>query len=191
VSQIAFALLGILAIGEFLLFGAVAEAFRDIAQLRRETGVIDELHAVDLGEAFDRQPSSFGLDPSLDCASEALVLFVDTRCQTCQLIVRSLNGALPLGTSLILFAESDERGIHWLDSNGFVTDRLCELPVRVATPEDPNPLGVDITPLAVLVQNGKIARALAVPSTRRFYSLVPDPHRLNARPTISEVTLDV
>ncbi|MER3410688.1 MAG: hypothetical protein C4306_11565 [Thermoleophilia bacterium] len=177
-SEIALAILALLAIGEFLLFGAVAESFRDIDQLRRVTGAMDELQPVDLGDAVGGQPSAFGLDPFLDEAGKGLALFVDSRCSTCQRIVRSLNGRLPAGTSLVLFADTEDQGVRWLTSSGFDAERLRDLPVRIVTSADMSPLGIDVTPLAVEVENGRIARAFAVPSTRRFYALVPDVHGL-------------
>ncbi|RDI74895.1 hypothetical protein Gocc_1784 [Gaiella occulta] len=186
-SSIVVAIIALLAVGEFLLFGALAETYRDIAQIRSETGVIDQLQPVDLGDGLDGRPSAFGLDPSLDTASKGLALFVDSRCGTCQLIVRSLNGGLPLGTSLILFAETERKGIQWFEDNGFDYEGLSDLPVTIATPGDPNPLGVDVTPLAVEVVHGKIARAFAVPSIRRFYALIPAPHQLQAPATRPEV----
>ncbi|MDP9258125.1 MAG: hypothetical protein M3Q31_16465 [Actinomycetota bacterium] len=177
-SVLALAVIALLAAGEFLLFGALTEAYRDIAQLRHDTGTIDRLTPVDLGPALNGLPSAYGLDPSLDAASKALALFVDRKCGTCKIILRSLNGSLPLGVVLTMFADSHDEGEEWLSVNGFGHDRLAELPISIVTPGWSNPLGIDVTPLAIEIEHGRIARASTVPSARRFYSLVPSPYQL-------------
>jgi hypothetical protein len=178
-SSLVLGALAFLLVGEFLLFAALAESYRDIAQLRHETGMTDRLGAVELGEAVDATPSAYGLNVALDHASKAIALFVDTRCGTCKLIVESLNGALPLGTDLTLFAESESAGFEWLGANGFEPARVDALPISIVTPGWSNPLGVDVTPLVIEIEQGKIARAFTIPSVRRFYSLIPNtPYRL-------------
>jgi hypothetical protein len=177
-STTALTVIALLLVGEFLLFGALAEAYRDIAQLREATGTVDRLTAVDLGEAYNGLPSAYGLDPSLDLASRALVLFIDKRCGTCKIILSSLNGTLPLGVVLMLFADSEDEGREWLVVNGFAPERLTALPITIVTPTWSNGLRVDVTPLAIEIEHGRIARASTVPSARRFYGLIPSTYQL-------------
>lgn len=72
-ETVLFVIVAVLAIGEFLLFGALAEAYRDIAQLREHSGITDNPAPVDLADARDKLPSSLGLHPDLDATARAIV----------------------------------------------------------------------------------------------------------------------
>lgn len=165
------ACVGLLTIGEFLLFGALAEAYRDIAQLRELSGMTDRLMPADLGEAYAGRPSEYGLDETLDHIHDGLALFVDTRCGTCRAIVESMKGAVPSGVSMMIMARSPEDAIEWLQARGF--DLVAaDGRIRILQDDDPNPLNVHVTPLAVRIEDGRIARADNIPSVRRFHGLV-------------------
>lgn len=188
-TNLVLGLLLILAVGEFLLFGALAEAYRDITQLRNETGIVDEAQPVDVGVGLGGQPSAYGLHPSLDTAAKGLALFVNRRCGTCQSLVRSLNGGLPRGVTLIVVDDDADAAFSWLEQNGFDMYRTPDLPISAATADDPNPLGIDVTPLAVEIEHGRIVGAFTIPSVRRFYSRVPAPHVLISESHHTEVVV--
>ena len=56
-ASILFAVIAVLAVGEVRLFGALAEAYRDIRQIREHANVIDKSTPVDLGQAYNQVPS--------------------------------------------------------------------------------------------------------------------------------------
>src|SRR5260370_8147931 len=72
----------ILAIGEFLLFGALAEAYRDIRQIREASGALDKPMPVDLGHLVGRAPRTCGLDANLDSTLRPVALFLSNPCNT-------------------------------------------------------------------------------------------------------------
>jgi hypothetical protein len=167
-------MVAVLAIGEFLLFGALAEAYRDVRQLREFSGALDDSMPVDLGEARDTAPSSNGLSTDLDFAVRAVVVFLDSHCGTCKLIVDSLNGGIPKGIWLVAVAESVEAAHDWLAASGIKPSSPAMDRVTVMLPgEVEQKFGIRITPLAIEIENGRLTRARTVPSIRRFYALVP------------------
>jgi hypothetical protein len=107
-TSILFAVIAVLAVGEFLLFGALAEAYRDIRQIREYANVVDKSTPVGLGQAYNQVPSRVGLHPDLDSAARAVVVYVDKRCGTCRMIVSSLNGGVPRGVWLVVIAENTQ-----------------------------------------------------------------------------------
>lgn len=164
----------VLAIGEFLLFGALTEAYRDIRQLREFAGALDDAVPVDLGEARDAVPSSRGLSADLDSAVRAVVVFLDSHCGTCKMIVDSLNGGIPKGIWLVAVTEPAEAAYEWLAEAGIKEGTAAMERVMVMLPGDVEQnFGIRITPLAIDIENGRLSRARTVPSIRRFYSLVP------------------
>ncbi len=153
VSELAISILisavAILAIGEFLLFGALAEAYRDIRQIREASGLLDTPMPVDLGHLAGRTPSSCGLDSNLDSAVGAVTVFL---------------------------SESVDDAVTWLRDSGIalVEDGLARHRVTVLSRlQVESSFGEVVTPLAVETQNGRLMWAKTVPSVRQFYALVP------------------
>ncbi len=180
VSELAISILisavAILAIGEFLLFGALAEAYRDIRQIREASGLLDTPMPVDLGHLAGRTPSSCGLDSNLDSAVGAVTVFLDKHCNTCNMILRGLNGSIPAGMWLVIISESVDDAVTWLRDSGIalVEDGLARHRVTVLSRlQVESSFGEVVTPLAVETQNGRLMWAKTVPSVRQFYALVP------------------
>jgi hypothetical protein len=164
----------VLAIGEFLLFGALAEAYRSIRQIRESSGLLDTPVPVDLGTALHRPPSELGLPPELDSAVHAVVVYLDKRCSTCNVIVDSLSGGLPKGMWLILIAPSTAEALSWFDEVGARQGGdAARRVVAMSADEVQRHLGALVTPLAIEIEGGRLTRARTVPSTRQFYALVP------------------
>ncbi len=179
----------ILAAGEFLLFGALAEAYRDIHQIREKAGIIDKSSPVDLGRAQGQLPSMTGLPAALDSAASAVAVYVDKRCGTCNMIVGSLNGGIPRGMWLVVVAENEHEAFDWLSKSAAIfpgSDAAQRIIVRSAADVEKY-LGEVFTPLAIEIENGRLARARAVPSIRQFYSMVPTVVSL-APPIVQEVS---
>jgi hypothetical protein len=185
-SPLVLAIIAVLAVGEFLLFGALAEAYRDIRQLREQTGALDVAMPIDLGAARGAVPSRFGLHEELDSAVRAVVIFLESRCGTCRLIVNSLNGGIPKGMWLVVIAESPAAAIEWLTGAGFEESTLESDRVMVVSAEDMDQhLGVTVTPMALEIEHGQLVRAKSIPSVRQFYNTVPTTFRL-APATLNE-----
>jgi hypothetical protein len=164
----------LLAVGEFLLFGALAEAYRSLRQIRENAGILDDPIAVELGAVQNKLASTCGLAPELDSAARAVVVYLDKRCGTCHMILESLGGGLPRGIWLVLVADSVEEGRSWIAETGL--NRRDDLERRVmlmSTEEVENHLGTVLTPLAIDVENGRLTRGRTVPSIRQFYAMVP------------------
>jgi hypothetical protein len=173
-TPVLFTIAALLAVGEFLLFGALAEAYRDIKQIREVSGLIDRPVPVDLGPAREKAPSSLGLHPELDSAVRAVAVYLDSRCGTCRTIVSSINGGIPEGIWLVIVAESAEKAFAWLSGGGLTEGSPAARRVTVMTPEEAEQhLGVVATPLAIDIEHGRLVRARIVPSVRQFYALVP------------------
>jgi hypothetical protein len=174
--------ISLLAIGEFLLFGALAEAYRNLRQIRESTGLLDTPAPVDLGANRHRSPSECGLPPELDSAVHAVVVYLDKRCGTCNMIVDSLSGGLPRGMWLVLIAPSAAEALSWLSEYGAGQDGdAVRRVVATSADEVERHLGAVVTPLAIEVEGGRLRRAMTVPSTRQFYALVPTTLTLSPR----------
>jgi hypothetical protein len=181
-TSLVFALLAVLAVGEFLLFGALAEAYRDIRQLREFAGMIDRNAPVDLGPVAGRPPSDLGLDPVLDSAAHNVVVYLNDRCGTCRGIVSSLRGDIPAGMWLLVIADSPDDAMQWLGTGGIMPDSPAAARVMTANPtETEQRLGMLVTPLAVVVEHGRMARAMTIPSVRQFYALAPNTKSITPR----------
>jgi len=185
-SPLVLVLIIALGVGQFLLFGALAEAYRDIRQLREQTGALDRVMPIDLGTAHGGTPSRFGLHPDLDSAVRAVVIYLENRCGTCRLIVDSLNGGIPRGMWLVVVTESRAAALEWLTGAGFGESILESGRVMAVPAQDIDQhLGITVTPMALEIENGRLVRATSIPSVRQFYNAVPTTISL-APPTLNQ-----
>lgn len=175
VTSILFAIIAVLAVGEFLLFGALAEAYRDIRQIREHADIIDRASPVELGRAYNQAPSKIGLRAELDSAARAVVVYIDRRCGTCQMIAGSLNGGIPRGVWLAVVAESADEAFEWLAEAAAISaeSEPGHRIMAISADEVERHLGQVPTPLAIEIDNGRVVRAKGIPSVRQFYSLIP------------------
>jgi hypothetical protein len=175
-TSLLLAALAVLAIGEFLLFGALAEAYRDIRQIREASGLLDSPMPVDLAHVAGSKPSNCGLDPALDSAVGAVTVFLDKLCNTCNMILRGLEGHIPAGMWFAVVSDSVDDAVSWLQDSGIAVarDDLSRHRVMVLSQDQAQRnLGEIVTPLAVEIENGRLTRARTVPSVRQFYALIP------------------
>lgn len=174
VTSILFVIVAVLAIGEFLLFGALAEAYRSIRQLTDHPAAAGRYVPVDLGDALGKAPSSVGMPAELDAAVSAFIVYIANRCGTCRTIVSSLSGGLPPGVWLAVIAESPAEAFAWLGEGGISEDSPATQRIAVVTSAViEEHFGRHITPLAIEIENGRLVRAKTVGSVKQFYSLVP------------------
>jgi hypothetical protein len=175
-TSLLLAAVSVLAVGEFLLFGALAEAYRDIRQLRDASGVVDSPTPVELGHVMGSKPSDCGLDPALDAAVGAVTVFLERRCSTCDMILRSLNGHIPAGMWLALVTDSADDAVAWLRGSGMAVEKddLVRERIMIFSPAQvQRNIGDIMTPLAMEIEHGRLLRAKTVPSVRQFYALIP------------------
>jgi hypothetical protein len=127
----------------------------------------------------DQSPSILGLHPGLDSAVQAVAVYLDRRCGTCQSIVRSLNGGIPEGIWLVIIDESVDEAFTWLGDAGLEKGSPAASRVMITSPDAvEQQLGGVATPLAIEIEHGRLTRAKIITSVRQFYGLVPAPRTL-------------
>ncbi|ACU74552.1 hypothetical protein Caci_5694 [Catenulispora acidiphila DSM 44928] len=166
-TTVVYAIIALLGVVVFLLFGAQIELFRTVEQIRDYAGLIDRPEPVSLGAAVGTAPSDYGLPAYLDSAHRAVVLFLSDKCATCRSIAAALDGALPRGVVVVIDAgpngTPDLTLAFQLDPERTVVDAGRTIM---------DALGLNITPLGVVVQDGRLVRASTLPSTRQLYTLI-------------------
>jgi hypothetical protein len=174
----------VLAAGECLLLGALAEAYRDIAQLREHVGAVDASEPIDVTALRGACATDLGLAAEVETVPSALAIFLDRRCVTCAAILRSLDGAPPLNVWVTAMAGTEAEAIEWLESEGVSSAAIESGRIRPALFSDVVArVGVTVTPFAIRLENGLVVEGMAIPSVRRFYALIPNPERIRAIPT--------
>ncbi|MDQ3151409.1 MAG: hypothetical protein M3R63_06740 [Actinomycetota bacterium] len=160
--------LAVLTIVVLVLLSAQVEMYRNLEQLRIQSGLIDRAVPVDLGESKGRQPSSFGLPSHLDLEVSALVLFLSDKCAACRSIVAGLGGTVPSEVFLVI-----DPGVAGRDSELTVgippgeTTALVDWESSIASA-----VGITATPTGVIVANGRVSHAATLPSTREFFAML-------------------
>jgi hypothetical protein len=164
-----------LAAGVSLLFGAQVEMFRDLQQLRDYAGLLDRPVPLELGDAAGRHPSAVGLPKSLDSALTAVVLLLSDKCATCRSLAQGLQGPMPRGLFVVVdpvYGSEDglrlgydlEPSLTLIDADRAVSQQL----------------DLEVTPAAVIVEDGVMVRAVTVPSTRQLHALLEAVNPLKA-----------
>jgi len=160
-------LVGLLAALLFLMLGAQVEMFRDVQQLREYAGLIDRPAPVGLGAAAGGRPSGFGLPDALDAALGAVVVVLSDKCATCRSIAAALDGSMPPDLTVVInpggVPYPDLVTTYRLDAQRTLIDHDEAIAGR---------LGLKITPVGIVIENGRLARATTLPSTRQLYHLL-------------------
>jgi hypothetical protein len=180
VIVVLYVLVGLLSLTAFLFAGALVEMFRSLEQIREYSGLIDRPSPIDLGARVGRQPGEFGLPQALDSTPQAVVLFLSDKCATCRTIASALDGAIPRGVVVVLESGAAEVPDGIAATYRFDPARTVVDPDRGITKR----LGMNITPAAIVVEDGRIARATSIPSTRQLYALLESNKVLTVNTTI-------
>ncbi|MEV0590606.1 hypothetical protein [Nonomuraea cavernae] len=151
----------------FLLLGSQVEMYRTIEQLREYSGLIDRPVPVAFTRSGER-PSGVGLPAELDAAAQALVLLLSDKCATCRSIVASLDGAVPRDVVLVIEAEDPDQSAGLTMSYDLDPTRT----IIDSTRHIGDALGINTTPVAIVVEEGRFTRATTVPSSRQLYALL-------------------
>ena len=165
----------------FIEFGALVEMFHQLKQVRIYLDMVDRPTPLDLGKASGLAATAVGLPAALDDTKAALVLFLSNRCETCHTIAAAIDGgALPQNLWLVVvpvFEDAEEfvEKFHLRGKRSLIDDG------RTITGR----LGLDITPAAVVVEYGRVARAQTVPTVRQMYAAIPSVHKPTPQPAAS------
>lgn len=178
--MVTFALISVavLALLVFVLFGALLEMYRDVRQLRDVAGILDRPLSVDLGPVLGTAPSSHGLPRALDSAASAVVLFLSERCGTCRSLAAGLGRPLPAGLWVVLEARDASSAAAFLESYGLTAITSDGRLIVDVAGEIAGRIGLETTPVGFRVENGMLANATTVPSSRYLTSILPEPIRL-------------
>lgn len=151
----------ILTLGTVVLLSAQVELHRQMAQLRDIAGLIDRPLPIDLGDAKGIRSKDIGLT-----LTDGLLLFLSDRCSTCRSLAESLDGQVPPELQIIFENPGGRKSTlpsDWdlgpramNDTSGHIAKRL----------------GIEISPAAVVIQEGLLIDARTVPSSRQLNELL-------------------
>ncbi|MEU0568860.1 hypothetical protein ABZ297_26255 [Nonomuraea sp. NPDC005983] len=172
----------LLAVVLFIQISAQVELFQQIKQIRGYLDMEDKPTPVELGTLEGARPSSFGLPAALDEAERAMVLFLSNKCETCHNLASALRGgAVPPSMWVVVVPVSGD-GNEFIAEFGLYSERvLLDEEERIV-----GSIGLDITPVALHVTEGKLTRAHTVPTVRQMYAAAPVPykHNLAGKPSV-------
>jgi hypothetical protein len=162
----------LLAVVAFIQFGALIEMFQQLHQVRRHLDMFDTPGPIDLGVSQGLPPSELGLPAQLDGAEQAVVLFLSDKCKGCFDIAATLAGsALPPGLWVMIVPVTGGDASEFVERYLLRGERIMvDLDELVA-----GRLGLDVTPAALIVKDGRLDAAQTVPSPRQLYAMLPAP----------------
>jgi hypothetical protein len=165
-----------LAAATFIAFGVLVEMFDQLKQVRKYLELVDTPTTLDLADRAGKLPSSVALPSRLDQVHRAVVLFLSNKCETCHTIAESLAGIeLPNGLWVVLVPVTSGKFDDFLKRYPLRGDRLLIDDGQVIAAR----IGLDITPAAVIVEDGRMVRAQTVPTVRQLYvALRAEPKRI-------------
>lgn len=130
---------------------------------------VDRAVPVPLGEAAGNPPSAYGLPADLDERS-SVILFLSPSCPACADLVQAFDRPLPEGLHFVVTAPSAEAAHEWAADAGLPLDR-CTIDAGHGMIRD---IGLGGTPVAAVVDAGRLSYATGVPSARWFSSLLQE-----------------
>lgn len=159
----------LLAVVAFIQFGALIEMFQQLHQVRQHLDMFDTPNPMELGESHGVAPSSIGLPTELD-AGQSVVLFLSNKCKGCFDIAATLaGGALPAGLWVVIVPVTGGDASDFVAQYQLTGERvIVDIDERIS-----GRLGLDITPAALIVNDGRIEVAQTVPSPRQVYAMLP------------------
>jgi hypothetical protein len=150
----------------FVQMGALVELYRQVQQIRVFLDMVDNPESVEL-PAKGRRPGTVGFPAELDTARRAAVLVLSNKCLTCRTLAERIRGdRLPPGLWIMVVPVLG-------DVTAFVAEFELVGP-RVFVDHDQHiseNLGIEMTPVAVVVEDGLLAEAQTVPTVRQMNEL--------------------
>lgn len=171
-------IVGLLAMLLLVQFGALIEMFEQLKQVRSYLDMEDNPHPLDLGDSVGMTPSALGLPATLDDAEAAVVLFLSDKCSTCVTLATELQQAgLPETMWLVVVPVMGD-GARFVATFGLSGDRVLIDPDHAIT----EAIGIDLTPVALLVESGRLSALQTVPTTRQMYAAISEHGSRPGRP---------
>lgn len=172
-------IVGLVAVLMFVLLGAQMELFEQVKQIRKFLDLEDRVTHLDL-ELVGAKPSQVGLPSVLDEVASGVILLLSNKCATCQTLATTMQGGrIPSNTWILVVPVtgdgSDFLGAYDLQGDRVLVDRNELIVGR---------LGINVTPAAIFVQDGRLLRAQTVPSVRHLRTLHPVRQDLVSAPQV-------
>jgi thiol-disulfide isomerase/thioredoxin len=169
----------VLALLVLIELGALSELFKQVQQIR------SHLRLDDLPVAFPLQQtgllaSSSGLPVEIDAEGSAVVLFLSPNCITCrQLGLSLMSGPSSLTDHLWVLIEPvfDHSAEEFVSQYEIRERFMIDINHSVA-----DSLGVDTTPLALIIENGRVKTAMTVPSPRQLGKILKEGSLVQLKP---------
>jgi hypothetical protein len=158
-------------------FGALVEMYEQLRQVRDHLSMIDQPTTLDLGESQDLPAVAVGLPAELATVDRATVLFLSNRCETCFQLAAALQDQ-PKPTDLWVVVVPVTGDVdQFIDRFDLRGERvMLDAGERIV-----GRLGLDVTPSAIVIEQGRLIRAQTVPTVRQMHVL------LDAKPTPARV----
>ncbi|TMR99085.1 hypothetical protein [Nonomuraea basaltis] len=159
---------GVLSVLVVICLLALVDQYKTLELIRAKLKLEDNPEPIALPQG-PIAPSVIGLPSALDSAPHLLVLFLSTSCNTCRSIANELSPSTASNVWVVLeHAHTAEEGAEWLAAASYPHDRATvDLDGSVAAA-----LGINITPSAVLYQEGEPLIAQSIPSFRQLKPLL-------------------
>jgi hypothetical protein len=155
----------VLATATVLMFGALIELFEQLKQLRGIFGFEDGTSPVDLPDATGRRPSDAGLPSALDdLHRSALIVFVSDMCATCRRLADGLRGGPSHPDLWVVVVHVTSRAADFVEEFALHGERV----IHDTDKSIVDALGITMTPLALVVTDGRIERAQTIPSLHQL-----------------------
>ncbi|MBO2459002.1 hypothetical protein [Actinomadura violacea] len=153
----------------FVAFCALVEMFHQLKQMREYLEIEDSPVLMDLGPVQGEAPSAVGLPAELDEARDALVLLLSNKCRTCFTLAAALQGRVRPRKLWVVVVPVLGDAAEFIDMFDLRGERVVvDVGERIS-----GALGIDATPAAVLVRDGRLTKAHSVPSSRQMYAALP------------------
>jgi len=148
-----------------LTAAALVEVYGRVQALSAIAGISDQQRTVELKSLGDK-PSLHGLPPDFDDYS-GMLLFVSPRCNTCHEIARSLDGSYS-ELRLVITGADPGSCLEWMSTYD-LDPEICTIDQGYAIADS---IGVDATPLAILLDDGYMTAALTVPTAQTVLEML-------------------
>lgn len=145
---------------------ALVEVFEGLNQVRRLRGLEDEPLDVALPAATGSTLTEHGL-PAGVLPDRGVLLMISPKCGTCHRLVKSFDGEVPPNLHVVITA-TDEPSAEALIRDYRLPPGSYTVDFEQAIARS---MGVDTTPLAIVVDGGVVVRARTAPSRRSLDDL--------------------
>jgi hypothetical protein len=150
---------------------AIVEVFSQLAELRAASNLDDEPMQLDEHLGLDGREfsvASLGLPREVSKFSEALVVFLHSRCGTCRAIADAFREGVP-DRVWIVIPEDDIRRVSSFEALASSSRRV------VADTSDgvAATLGMDVTPSVITLRYGVVEHAFGISTPKQVFGFIP------------------